>query len=61
MVDTARTILVHLPPSLAETDEQTLALAEAQALATLAVAEALASIDDRLLSLLQTIDPDRGR
>jgi len=44
----AETILRRLPPALNNTDEQALAIAEAQARATLAVAEA---IEDLRLSL----------
>lgn len=40
----AKAIIAHLPPSLNETDEQFLALAEAQVQATIAIAEALEAI-----------------
>jgi hypothetical protein len=58
--DLAEVLLRQLPPSRNETDEQALAIAEAQVRATLAVAEALTLIEAELTYLRKTLDPDRG-
>ena len=55
------TILAHLPPSLKNgTDEQALALAEAQVRATLALVQALGLIEAELTYLRQSISNRSG-